>query len=64
MNCVGQRHGSDPTLLWRRPAAVVQIQPLAQELPRAADMALKTKQNKKTNIAAAVAWKVATEAWI
>ena len=38
MTCgVGCRHGSDPELLWlwRRPAAVAPIRPLAWEPPRA-----------------------------
>ena len=52
MSCgVGQRHGSDPALLWlrRRPAAVALIRPLAWEPPYAMDVApkSKTKQNKE-----------------
>ena len=43
------RCGSDPTLLWlwRRLAAVALIQPLAWELPYAADTAVKRKEKKK-----------------
>ena len=39
----------DPTLLWlwRRPAAVSLIQPLAWELPCAVSVALKSKKKKK-----------------
>ena len=50
MSCgVGQRSGSDPELLWLwcRPAAAAPIQPLAWELPYAADAALKKKAKKK-----------------
>ena len=50
MTCgVGQRCGLDPALLWLwyRPAVVASIQPLAWELPRAADKALKRKQKQK-----------------
>ena len=46
MSCgVGRRHGSDPVLrrLWRRPAAVAPIPPLARELPHAMGAALKSK---------------------
>ena len=49
MSCgVGQRRSSDLALLWlwRRPAAVAPIGPLAWELPYAAGVALK-KTNKK-----------------
>jgi len=57
MSCgVARRHSLDPALLWlwRRPAAVAPIGPLAWEAPNAAGAALKskTKQNKtrqKTN---------------
>ena len=49
---VGQRHSSDPRLLWlwHRPAAAVLIQLLAWELPYTAGVALKSKKqtNKKT----------------
>ena len=51
MSCgVGRRHGSDPVLLWlwRRPAAIAPIQPLAWEPPYATGVALK-KQDKQTN---------------
>ena len=51
MSCgVGHRLGSDPALLWlwRRPAAVAPIGPLAWELIYAGGMALKN-QNKQTN---------------
>ena len=43
------RHGSDPELLWlwRRLAAVALIQPLAQELPYAAGVALKKAKTEK-----------------
>ena len=37
---VGCRCGSDPALLWCRPAAVALIHPLAWELPNAMAMAL------------------------
>ena len=49
MSCgVGRRHSSDPALLWlwRRPAAVAQIQPLAWETPYAAGAALKSGKKK------------------
>ena len=47
---VGCRHSWDPVLLWlwRRPAAVAQIQPLAWELLYAVGMALKNKKQNKT----------------
>ena len=51
MGCgVGRIRGSDPTLLWCRPAAIALIQPSAWEPPHAVSAALKskTKQNKKT----------------
>ena len=47
MSCgVGHRGRSDPTRLWlwRRPATVALIQPLAWELPFAAGSALKRKK--------------------
>ena len=50
MSCgVGRRHGSDPVLLWlwRRPAAIAPIQPLAWEPPYAAGAALKKTKDKK-----------------
>ena len=51
MSCgVGCRQGSDLTLLclWRRPAAVAPIRPLAREPPYATGTALeKTKKKKK-----------------
>ena len=51
MSCgVGCRHGLDLALLWlwRRPAAIVPIRPLAWELPYATGAALKrTKGQKK-----------------
>jgi len=48
MSCgVGCRCSSDPAWLWRRPAAAVQIQPLAWELPYATGAALKSKRKKK-----------------
>ena len=46
MSCgVGHRHGLDLMLLWlwRRPAAVAPIEPLAWEPPYAAGMALNKK---------------------
>ena len=49
MSCgAGHRRGSDLELLWlwRRPAAVALIQPLAWELPYAAPAALKKKKQK------------------
>ena len=46
---VGHRHSSDPMLLWHRPAAVAPSQPLAQELPYAAGMALKKNNNNNNN---------------
>ena len=49
MSCgVGHRHGLKPTLLWlwRKPAAVASIQPLAWELPHASSVALKKKKKK------------------
>ena len=51
--CRGRRHGLDPVLLWlwRRPAAVAPIQPLAWELLNAVGAALQNKQNKtKSNL--------------
>ena len=49
MSCgVGCRHGSDPTLMWHRPAAKALIRPLAWEPPYAVGVALeKTKKKKK-----------------
>ena len=47
MNCgVGHRRGLNPELLWlwRRPAAVAQIQLLAWELPYASSAALKSNK--------------------
>jgi len=49
MSCgVGRRCGLDPSLLWlwRRPAAVALIAPIAWELPYAARAALKSKKIK------------------
>ena len=49
-NCgVGRRRGSDAVLLWlwRRPAAVALIQPIAWELPYAAGVTLKSLKKKK-----------------
>ena len=42
----GHRRGSDPVLLWlwRRPAAVAPIRPLAWELPCAPGVALKRQK--------------------
>ena len=50
MSCgVDHRRGWDPTLLWlwRKPAAVALIRPLAWELPDATGVALKNKKEKK-----------------
>ena len=51
MSCgVGQRHGSDPMLLWLwcRPVATAPIRPQAWEPPYALGMALEnTKKTKK-----------------
>ena len=50
MSCgVGPRCGLDLALLWmwHRPGAVSLIQPLAWELPYAADLALKSKEKKR-----------------
>ena len=44
---IDRRHGSDQVLLWRRPAAIAPIQPLAWELPCAIPAALKKKKRKK-----------------
>ena len=49
-----RRHGSDPALLWlwRRPAVIAPIQPLAWELPYATGVALekaKRQKDKKQN---------------
>ena len=50
---VGHRHDLDPALLrlWRRPAAVALIRPLAWEHPYTMGAALK-RQKKKKKIAA------------
>jgi len=48
VNCgIGHRHGSALALLWRRPAAVAPIRPLAWEPPYVAGVALKKKKAKK-----------------
>ena len=49
---VGCRHGSDLVLLWlwRGPAAVAPIPPLAWESPYAVGTALKSKKKKKEDI--------------
>ena len=48
MSCgVGCRLGSDPILLWPRPAAAAPIQPLAWEPPYAKDMSLKKKKERE-----------------
>ena len=46
---VGLRHGSDPGLLWlwRRPAAVVPMRPLAWEPPYAVSGTIKRQKKKK-----------------
>ena len=52
MSCgVGRTHCFDPTLLWlwRRPAAIALIGPLAWEPPYAAGAALKGQKGKKQN---------------
>ena len=49
MSCgVGQRHGSDPALLWQwcRPAATALVRPLAWEPPNATGVALKRQKKK------------------
>ena len=47
MSCgVGRRHGSDPVLLWCRPAAAALIRPLAWELLYAASVAFKKKKKE------------------
>ena len=45
---VGHRHGSDPALLWlwHRLAAAAPIQVLAEKVPYALGMALKSKSKK------------------
>ena len=51
MSCgVGHKHSSDPVLLWlwQGLAAAALIQPLAQELPCARGVALKSKNKHKT----------------
>ena len=51
MSCgVGDRHGSDPVLLWlwHRPAATAQVRPLAWEPPYATSVALEKTTNKQT----------------
>ena len=60
MSCgVGCRRGLDPVLLWlwRKPAAVAPIRPLAWEPPYAAgtapEKAKRQKQNKQTKIISA-----------
>ena len=50
MSCgVGRRYGSDLVFLWlwRRPAAIAPIRPLAWEPPYAAGVALKKEKKKK-----------------
>ena len=49
---IGRRCGLDAPLLWlwRRLAAAVLIQPLAQELPYATDAAIKRRQKQKYKI--------------
>ena len=44
---VGHRLGSDPALLWCRPAATAPTRPLAWEPPCAAGTALKTQKEKE-----------------
>ena len=53
MSCgVGCRHDSDPVLLWlwRRPAVVAPIRPLAWEQPYATRAALKRKKGKEKGV--------------
>ena len=51
MSCgVGRRRGSDPALLWYRPAATALIRPLAWEPPYAMGVALKDQKTKKKKI--------------
>ena len=50
MSCgVGHTYGLDPALLWlwRRPAAIAPVLPLAWELPYATGVALKKQKKKK-----------------
>ena len=48
MSCgVGRRESSDLQWLWRTPAAVAPIRPLAWEPPYAEGAALKVKRKKK-----------------
>ena len=50
MSCgIGRRRGSDPRLLWlwREPAAIAPIRPLAWEPPYATGVALKKMKKKK-----------------
>ena len=48
MGCgVGRRCGSDPMLLWHRPAAIPLIRPLVWEPPYAAGVALRRQKTKK-----------------
>ena len=50
MSCgIGHRDCSDLVLLWLWPAAAAPIGPLAQELPLATGMALKSNKRKKKN---------------
>ena len=54
MSCgVGRRRGSDPVLLWlwRRPAAVAPIRPLAWESPYATGAALEKAKRQTTTTA-------------
>ena len=51
MSCgVGRRCGSDPELLWYRPAATGPIRPLVWEPPYAVGAALKKKKKKEIKI--------------
>ena len=50
MSCgVGHRHGSDPMLLWCRPAAAAPIRPLALELPCATGVSIISKNTKQSS---------------
>ena len=59
MSCgAGCRCGSDPALpwLWRRPAAVTPIRPLALVPPYATGVALKGQKDKNNNIKTLLCW--------
>ena len=59
MSCrVGRRLGSDPALLWRQPAAVPLILPLAWEPPYAAGAVLKSKKDVRKEYGFTEGWGV------